>query len=156
MSKIISNREEFIELYNSYKIYSFTKLSDDIIREFFPYLPIEEMLVQGNLSQSIIDEFKTEIEIKVGIGNIEPIIATRNILSKYFYCIPVFELRHGKAPSITFEFKLYSYMVRFCIAPRMTIRFAHYDAVIISPEDLTERRIIGLINKLLLAYSDEF
>lgn len=150
MSEVISNRNEFIKLYNSHKLYSFSKLSDELIREFFPFLPIEEYFCHGNLSQEIVDEFRTQLEQK--IGNLEDISQARRMLGKYFKTIPTLGVNYKtKKTSVSFTFFIKEHHFEFFITPNiyMVLKTQRH---ISGVKHFTEESIIGAINKLLFEY----
>ena len=149
MDEFMSNRNEFIEKHNSYKLYNFTKLSDDIVREFFPMLQIIEHLCHGNISDEIIDEFRTSIEERVGgRQSLENIIFLRRVLNKYFHIIPTFEANENNlGDSISFQFT--TGVNEFKIRANPSVVFILNFRKISIIKKLTEDTIIGEINRII-------
>lgn len=149
----VNDREEFIRLYNSYRIYNFTTFSDEIVREFLPYIDIGEHFCYGYLSDTIIEEFYDILSEQLGEEIIQNVPPVMNTLKKYTQIIPQFTLNaNQEVQDVSYRITVSDVEFFIKIAKKTSVRMSHSRTMFLS-HPLTEQKLIGSINTLLFDYN---
>ncbi len=153
--EFIEDREEFIQRYNSKKLYNFTKLSDEIVEEFAPYLDLITLFLNGSISYDVCEKFKELIELHLPMSSLKTFQRTKEIVS---------ELEHPTVPilhytpntdiisAISLNVTLPNKSIQIQVYPRQYITFNRKIDSINLSEHSSRREILGSINKGLLGF----
>lgn len=153
--EFIEDREEFIQRYNSRRIYNFTKLSDEIVEEFAPYLDLITLFLHGSISYDVCETFKELIELHLPMSSLNTFKITKEIVSELEH--PYVPILHYKPntdiiSAISLNVTLPKKSIQIQVYPRNYIIFNRKVYSTKLSENSIRREIVGSINKALIGF----